>query len=288
MQYYNLTANYNALQVKVTRRFRNGIEFGGAYTWGRAMDYVDTYNGPGPLYQDLRQWQYGPAGWDLKHMLVINYVYNLPRASHAFGNNSGWNNIATRSVFDNWQLSGFATYYSGPPGNIALNVSSNQNITGGGDPVRAVLTCDPWKPADGTRTFKQWFNTACVEPPIAGSAYNLVTGAAAKPYSVGNGVFAPKVNFFLPGYTNFETALIKTIPIREKTKLQLRVETYNTFNHTEFNAINSTGTVLTTATATFANANSQGSGNPQTASTFGQLTGTANPRYMQIAARIDF
>jgi len=288
MQYYNLTANYNALQVKVTRRFRNGLEFGGAYTWGRAMDYVDKYNDPGPLYQNLRQWQYGPAGWDLRHMLVINYVYNLPKASHAFGNNSGWNNIATRSVFDNWQLSGFATYYSGPPGNIALNVSSNQNITGGGDPVRAVLTCDPWKPAQGTRTFKQWFNTACVEPPIAGSAYNLVTGAAAKPYSVGNGVFAPKVNFFLPGYTNFETALIKTIPIREKTKLQLRVETYNTFNHTEFNAINSTGTVVTTATATFANANSQGSGNPQTASTFGQLTGTANPRYMQIAARIDF
>lgn len=296
MQYYNLTGSYNSLQVKVTRRFRGGLEFGGAYTWGRAMDYIDSYNGGGPLYQNLRQWQYGPASWDLKHMLVTNYVYDLPKPSHAFGSKSAWNNGATRAALDGWQLSGFITYYSGQPGNIALSVSSGQNITGGGDGARAVLTCDPWKPAQGTRTFSKWFNTGCVEPPIAGTTAQVATfkngvqnpAVAAAPYSTGNGTFAPKVNFFLPGYTNFETALIKDIPLREKVKLQLRVETYNTFNHTEFNALNNSGTTATTATATFANANSQGAGNLQTGSTFGQLAGTANPRYMQIAARIDF
>jgi hypothetical protein len=294
MQYYNLTANYNALQVKVTRRFRNGLEFGGAYTWGRAMDYIDSYNGTGPLYQNLRQWEYGPASWDLKHMLAINYVYNLPKPSRAFGGSSGWNNAATRSVFDGWQLSGFVTYYSGPPpaptgsgspSQVSLNISSGQNITGGGDGARPVLTCDPWKQVHGTRTFKQWFNTACFEPPLAGSVPNAQY-PNGNSYSTGNGVFAGKVNYFLPGYTNFETALIKNIPIENKFNLQLRVETYNTFNHTQFNGLNNA--------ATFHDANSQGSGNAQTGSTFGQLTGTPNngqlggPRTMQLALRIDF
>jgi Carboxypeptidase regulatory-like domain len=289
-QLYTLTANYNSLQVRVTRRFRNGLEFGGAYTFGRAMDFIDSYNGGGPLYQNLRAWEYGPASWDLKHMLVINYLWGLPRASQLFGDKAVWNNVATRQVFDNWQISGFAEYYSGAPPSttpISLSLSNGQNVTGGGDGARVVETCDPWKKvAHVTRTFHEWFNTGCLENPIAGSAYNIVTGAPATQYSTGNGVFAPKVNYFLPGYTNFDTALFKNFPIESKATLQLRVETYNTFNHTEFNSVSST--------ATFANANSQGSGNPQTAATFGQLnnTGTTGnlegPRVMQIALRIDF
>jgi hypothetical protein len=59
---------------------------------------------------------------------------------------------------------------------------------------------------------------------------------------------------------------------------RLRVETYNTFNHAEFNGLNSV--------VTFANANS--SATPQTAATFGQLNSTLAPRYMQLALRIDF
>ncbi len=290
MEYFNLTANYNSLQVKVTRRFRNGLEFGGAYTFGRAMDFgscsstscssEDSYSFTAALYQNLRQWNYGPASWDLKHMLVINYLYGLPRASHAFGDSSPWNNVVTRQMFDNWRISGFVTYYSGAPGQVALSLSNGQNVTGGGDGDRVVQTCDPWHQVQGTRSFHQWFNAACVEPPLAGSAANIVTGAPATSYSTGNGAFAPKVDFFLPGDTNFETALIKNMPIENKFTMQLRVETYNTFNHPEFNGVNNT--------ATFANANSQASTNPQTGGTFGQLTSAQNPRYVQLALRLDF
>jgi hypothetical protein len=292
-QYYDLTANYNALQVKVTRRFHSGLEFGGAYTWGRAMDYIDSYNGGGPLYQNLRQWQYGPAAWDLKHMLAINYVYALPKPSQLFGSKSGWNNVGTREALDGWQISGFVTYYSGAPPTspVSLSVSGSPNITGGGDGARVVLTCDPWKQAQGTRTFNQWFNTSCFEPPIAGTTGQIATtahptGVAPTFYSTGTGSFSGKVNYFLPGGTNFETALIKNFPVENKFTVQLRVETYNTFNHTQFNALNNT--------ATFANATSQGAGNPQTASAFGQLSGTptngslGGPRTMQLALRIDF
>jgi len=283
-QLYTLTANYNALQVRVTRRFNNGLEFGGAYTFGRAMDFIDSYNGGGPLYQNMRAWEYGPASWDLKHMLVINYLWALPRASRLFGDQSPWNNIATREVLDNWQISGFAYYYSGMPAQVGLSVTGSPNITGGGDGQRVVQTCDPWHKATGTRVFHQWFNTSCFETPLQGSAYNKVTGAPATQYSTGSGVFAPKYDYFLPGYTNFDTALFKNFPVENKVTLQLRAETYNTFNHTEFNSVS--------GTATFANATSQSTA--QTAATFGQLNNTGStgnvegPRVMQIALRIDF
>lgn len=288
MQLFNLTANYNALQVKVTRRFRNGLEFGGAYTFSRAMDYgacsstscssADGYNFTAALYQNMRAWNYGPSSFDLKHMLVINYLWSIPRASQILGSSSSWNNIATRQIFDGWHLNGFFSHYSGAPQNINLSLSNGQNVTGGGDGARVVLTCDPWHSAQGTRTFHQWFNPACITAPIAGSV-PTATAPNGFGYSLpAGGVFAPKISFFLPGDTDFDTALFKNMPIENKFTLQLRVETYNTFNHPEFNAVNNT--------ATFANAN--GGQNPQTAATFGQITGANNPRYMQLALRIDF
>jgi hypothetical protein len=290
-QLYTLTANYNSLQVKVTRRFRNGLEFGGAYTFGRAMDDIDSYNGGGPLYQNMRAWEYGPASWDLKHMLVINYLWALPRASQLFGDKSAWNNFATRQVLDHWQVSGFAEYYSGAPAQTGLSISGSPNVTGGGDGDRVVQTCDPWHKASGTRSFHEWFNTSCLEVPIAGTAYNIVTGAPATQYSTGTGVFAPKNNYFLPGYTNFDTALFKNFPVENKCTLQLRVETYNTFNHTEYSSVSSTATFGSAPTTLNGIAQSSIA---QTASTFGQLnnTGTTGnlegPRVMQIALRLDF
>jgi hypothetical protein len=71
---------------------------------------------------------------------------------------------------------------------------------------------------------------------------------------------APKVNYYLPGDTNFDTALFKNIPIENKFVVQFRLEAYNTFNHAEFNSLNNT--------ATFKDASS--AANPQTDATFGQ------------------
>ena len=276
-QIFNLTANYNALQARATRRYSKGLEFGVAYTYAKALDYgscsgatcSESYNFTAALYQNLRTWNYGPAGYDIKHDLVVNFLWGLPRASRL------WNNVVTRGVLDNWQISGIASYISGAPNAISLSLSNNANVTGGGDGARVVLTCDPSHNAP--HTFTTWFNPACVEAPIAGSV-----PTAANPqglaYSTGTGAFAPKVNFFLPGDTNFDTALFKNMPIKENLRLQLRVETYNTFNHAEFNGVNNT--------ATFANANTQA--NPQTQAIFGQMSTTLNPRLMQLALRLDF
>jgi hypothetical protein len=293
MQYFNLTANYNSLQARVTRRFHNGLEFGAAYTFSKTMDYTDSYNGTVAEYQNLRKWNYGPAGYDHRQNLVVNYLWSIPKGSRLFADNPYWNNVVTREALDGWQISGIASYLSGAPGSIGLSLSNGQNVTGGGDGARVVLTCDPAKKVPHVSgTFKTWFNTSCVQPPIAGSPatigtydskgnYTAPTAGSSYSLGVGNGWMSPKVNYYLPGNTNFDTALFKNMPV-EKTGmvLQLRVETYNTFNHAEFSGVNST--------ATFANANSQGTTNPQTSAIFGQLSSTQNARLMQIALRLDF
>jgi hypothetical protein len=128
--------------------------------------------------------------------------------------------------------------------------------------------------AGASRTFGHWFNPGCVTVPIAG----VPATSATSGFTPGDPGNAPKVNYFLPADTNFDTALFKNIPFYREAVLQFRLETYNTFNHPEFNALNNT--------ATFANANS--SSNAETDATFGQLTGALNPRLVQLALRINF
>ena len=272
MQYFNLTSNYNSLQVSATRRFGNGLEFGAAWTYSKNMDYSDSYNGTVAMYQNLRAWNYGPAATDQRHQININYQWSLPKASHL------WNNFATRELMDGWMLSGLVQLGTGLPGTIGTSLTTTTNVTGGGDGSRAVLLCDPMHGAK--KIFYSWFNTSCAVPAIAGKAWTPTTPTAF--VSTGAGNWSPKINFYQPGYPNFNTALFKDWPFWEgKATARLRVETYNTFNHAEFNAVNATAPYTTSD-------QNQSTTNPLLASTYGQKTGTASPRYMQLALRISF
>jgi hypothetical protein len=58
-------------------------------------------------------------------------------------------------------------------------------------------------------SFNRWFNTSVVGAPIAGVP-------ATSGYTPGDPGNAPKVNYYLPGDINFDTALFKNIPIENK------------------------------------------------------------------------
>jgi outer membrane receptor protein involved in Fe transport len=272
------TSNYNSMQVQVTHRYTRGLEFGLAYTWSKYMDFADEYDTGVATYQPLRLWDYGPANEDHRQNLVMNYLWDLPKASRV------WNNFATRAVLDHWQLSGIASYMSGAPASLSYSTVDSVNTTGGGDGARIVLTGNPM--ASAPRKWSEYFDTSVVQRPTTG-AYNSTTGQQV--YSNGVSRMSALCN---PGYTDFQTALFKNFVVREKYSVQLRLETYNTFNSPEFNSVNggakfSAFTGGTTVNTINGPIMVNGTSTQQNA-TFGQINGSAGPRTLQLAGRINF
>jgi len=112
------------------------------------------------------------------------------------------------------------------------------------------MICDPNQNAP--HTFAQWFNTACFANPPAG--VNRV-GNESRNVIIG------------PPTTRFDATLAKRIQFSESKALQLRWEVFNIFNHTNFTTL---GLNITTP------------------STYGIVTGTRDPRTMQLGAKFIF
>jgi hypothetical protein len=251
----NGIADYNALQVQVNRRFTRGLQFGVAYTLSRARDYTsaqETGTSPGrlPTYANVRDWTYGLSSFDQTHVAVINYTWDLPRASAL------WHNRVLGAVLDNWEMSGITAFASGTPSGITLAlVDSGTDLTGGGDGTRVVVTGDP---SISDPTFLRWFDTSVFARPAKGN--------------IGNG---HKDVIRLPGTNNTDVTLFKRIPFGNgRRNLQLRWEMYNVFNHTQFSGVDTTARFDATGAQV----------NP----TFGQVNATRSPRIMQGSVRFSF
>jgi len=65
----------------------------------------------------------------------------------------------------------------------------------------------------------------------------------------------------LPGRFNLTTSLYKTFAFTERANFQLKFESFNTLNHTEFNGVNTSS---------------------------GALNGTNDPRNLQLAGKLTF
>jgi hypothetical protein len=258
--------DYNALQVQANRRFANGLQFGVAYTLSRSRDYTsNNETGTGAnmqiaTYHDPATWNYGLSTYDQTHVAVINYTWDLPKAS------ARWNNAFARGLLDNWQISGLTTLASGVPVNVTWTAADNADITGGGDIARATNVAAgnlvPLVVGDATlpksqRSLNQWFNTAAFARPPRGNPGN-----------------SPKDVIRGPGVSNSDVTVFKNIPIGGTRRLQFRWEIYNVFNATQFATVDST-------------ARFDAAGN-QVNTRFGQVITTRSPRVMQIALRFVF
>jgi hypothetical protein len=257
-------ADYNALQIQANRRFAKRLQFGAAYTFSRSRDFTsDSETGTGSnmqvaTYQDPAVWNYGLSSYDQPHVFVINYTWDLPKASTA------WNNAVTRALLDDWQVSGLSTFASGTPVNVTFTTTDGADITGGGDTTRAprgggvpLLVGDPNLPPS-QRSLLAWFNTAAFARPPRGNP-------GTSPKDVVRG----------PGINNSDITVFKNIPLaNSQRRLQFRWEMYNVFNHTQFAAVDSA-----------ARFDAQGN---QVNQRFGQVITTRAPRVMQVAIRFVF
>ena len=124
---FDASSNYNALQVSLNRRFAAGLAFGVAYTWSRTQ----TTSNSGTEYSnpfDTRAFDYKVADFDRTHVLVVNYVYDVPGIARHVGDN--W---LARGVFNNWQISGISQFVTGSPVEVGLaiaGVDAGQRLVG--------------------------------------------------------------------------------------------------------------------------------------------------------------
>src|SRR5439155_2348204 len=81
---YSGNSSYNSLQVSVRRNFTHHLSYGLAYTWSKSMSafgstaagYAYT-NTQSPYFADKFR-NYGPSYSPTPHVLVVNYIYEVP------------------------------------------------------------------------------------------------------------------------------------------------------------------------------------------------------------------
>jgi hypothetical protein len=267
------TSNYHSLQVQLNRRYTQSFLMGLAYTFSKtwttepgtnaregACNYqVGTVTNAAQIgncqanpYVPTSQWLGGRQAFDQTHVLVTNFQWNLPRASKLAPN------AVVRAAFDNWELSGIHTFATGFPFSVAATSSVTSDISGSNILARPNIVAGE-DPNSGPKTFSQWFNPKAFAAPARGTFGN----------SGPNNFRGPRMN-------NWDVTLMKRIPLgkSETRSIRLRVEAYNLFNHTQFNAIN--------AVARFDGAGAQI--NPQ----FGQAIAARQPRILQLGATLYF
>jgi hypothetical protein len=237
---------YDSLQAGLRIENRRGWTVQFAYTWSHEIDEVgndlNAVSNPFNIAYDKAS-----GGLDRRHIFNANYIYTSP-----FFKNSS--NTALRTVLGGWQFSGITVAESGTPQTLNYNGVDTLGL-GGGTSNRP----DEIAPVSYPKTRTAWFSTGSFANPVApwNGGPNEGFGNAGRDAVVGPGLF------------NFNLSLFKTFALTSREggpRLELRFESFNTFNHTEFQNLD-----LGTADANF-----------------GQVTSAYDPRVLQLGAKFSF
>jgi hypothetical protein len=246
-------SSYHSFQAGLRMQARHGLSLQLSYTYSHEIDIQSgdlgstNQQGSGSELSDPFNTNYdrGSGTIDQRHVFSANYIYDLPFFLHA-------QSAVVRNVLGGWQISGITAANSGHP--INTTYSPDTLGLGGGTTNRPNLV----NPVSYPKKQLAWFNTSAFGAPVAPwmGGPNQGFGTAGKDAVIGPGLF------------NWNLSLFKEFRITtaEGPRFQLRAESYNTFNHTQWNGID-TG---------FTDGN------------FGQITSTNDPRTWQFGAKFLF
>jgi len=241
------TSNYNSLQITLNRRFTNGLTLGAAYTWSKLLttQSVDRDSGIQNTY-NIKD-AYGLSTLNTPQIFVASYVYDF----QFFKNQRNWQGY----VLGGWGVSGITSIQSGQSVTVtqgtdpfATVANNNSGLNMAREGLIQIRTDQIQNGTSGPKTATEFFNT---------SAFQLASGAFGTEHP--GAVLGP-------GFQLWDISLLKNFNFAERVRLQLRFESFNTFNHGSPNAINTTF----------------GSG------AFGTITGYHDPRNLQLGAKLEF
>jgi len=260
-------SNYHGLQAEIRRRFSGGYYYQINYTWSKAftnaeqaqaefLPYLD--NAVGNVLEKKRLNQ------DVHHVLKANAVYELP-----IGPGKRWLTSGgfAGKLFGGWQISGIAQFRTGRPITfISGRGTLNRAARSGNNTPNTTLTLSELQGMVGLFHDPKTGLPLLVDPRMIDSqgraSSQFFTHPA--PGTVGHLSLTPVDG---PGYWNVDTAVIKRIRFKERLGIELRLEAFNVFNHTNFSVPNSLDINDTD---------------------FGKINSTFDPRILQLAWKFTF
>jgi hypothetical protein len=259
-------SSYNSLQVNFRHVFGHGLTFQTSYTWSHAIDDASSQ-----YYTDLDSSNNGrwkaTSGLNRTQILVFNYVYELP----FFKNSSG----PVKSILGGWTISGITSFFTGQPVDFGCGRDGYGTGIGGGVRCNALGKLQIKKGVVDDPDYgptPTWY-----DPSVVGQVTYDQLRADGQP-----GMFGTTGRNALtgPGRNNWDLAILKNFELPwfkgEHSTIQLRFETFNSFNHPQWQYIN---------------AGCSGStdfGEPCNTGTLGQVNTAWDPRIMQLGLRFSF
>jgi len=232
------STHYDALQVKVEKRFSQGLQFLGHYTYSHAFNYDSSYFSVDPKIA------YGPDDFNRKHVFVVSTVYELPvgKGKKYMGDAGRVANL----LIGGWQISNTSNWSGGLPFTPSLGHCNEISDAG---PCRPDLlpgqsiSTGLHRDSSGNLT---WFtpvtsldqalpeiklsptditgqnDTCLVARPTAGPIALPACGHIGN--ALRNSLRGPHAFFS-------DMSLSKNFSITEKYRAQFRFDAYNVFNH---------------------------------------------------------
>ncbi|HEX4808556.1 MAG TPA: carboxypeptidase regulatory-like domain-containing protein [Bryobacteraceae bacterium] len=244
---------YHSLQTSYTKRFANGFQISGNYTWSHAIDDVDDQGLFDAQPQDINNWkaERGNSSGDARHSGSFNLVYQLPvgQGQRFLGSAGGILN----KLVGNWELASLGQARSGIATTVYIPISQtgNDDTTNQRPDVVSGVSVYP-----ANQSINNFYNAAAFTTPATGTYGDA-----------GRGIV------FGPGLFNVDLSAIKNTSITERLKFQLRGEVFNVFNHPNFGQPGST-------------LGSSGFG--VIYNTLGRTIGFGTSRQIQLSARFNF
>jgi hypothetical protein len=260
--------HYNSMQVDLNSQLSHDLFLRALYTLSRAVDPAPAGGGAGSDLQGISNpyagWAYdnGLSGYNRTNIFVADFIYDIPLLRHN-------DNKFIKNVIAGWEVSGIITAESGLPLNITLGGTQGGNFVGGSNrpnvsgPISLEhqnVTCTP-----ACTQEIQYINPSAFSDPAIGAYGDM-------PHNGVNG----------PGRDNWNISLFKSFTLSESrgSRFELRLETFNTWNHTQFSGVNQT------INYNYNKGTNSFTFNP--GNNFGQFNAAFDPRILQLGGKIYF
>jgi hypothetical protein len=201
-------SSYNGLQIKVTRRFQNGLSWTSGFAWQKSLGFISTGSGLDHFnfYLDPER-DYARLNWDRRVTYAQSFIYELP-----FGANRHYLQHGPAAVvLGGWHVSTVMSAITGTPlfltaSSKILNAPGNTQVPNQVAPFHKLGSIS-----------KQWFDTNAFVPPTTAAYGNT-----------------PKNAYSGPRLVTLDGSLMRAIPLHESISLQLRADAFNLMNHPTF------------------------------------------------------